>query len=134
MKTSYSVSRAGCQFTTQLPNLVLEGLTAQVPGTVRRVWEEVLGRLAHPGLPDDFPSPHTSGKPIEALAWVGGLGDRVGGSWHSRAGAGSGQATGLGAESPGSYGRAPRQPGGVIRQAPRSLGLCSRLDSGHLGP
>ena len=41
MKTSYSVSRAGGQFTTQLPNLVLVACLAQVPDTGR---EEGLGR------------------------------------------------------------------------------------------
>lgn len=48
MKTSSSGSRAGGQFTTQLPNLVLAACPAQVPGTSR---EEALGRgsgrLAH---------------------------------------------------------------------------------------
>lgn len=48
MKTPSSVSRAGGQFTTQLPNLVLAACPAQAPGTGR---EEALGRgsgrLAH---------------------------------------------------------------------------------------
>lgn len=108
-------------------NLVLVAWPAQVPGTGGEGFGKRFWQTGSPGLPDDFPSPHTSGKPIEALAWVGGLGDRVGGPGTAGAGAVQVRLLDQKAESPGGEIRAGHQGMGWgcwVRQAPRSLGLC----------
>ena len=100
-------------------------------GSGKRFWQ-----TGSPGLPDDFPSPHAGGKPAEALAGVGGPGDRAGGPG-SRAGAVQVRLLDQKQRARAVVVlRAPRRSGvGVPDQASSTEPetVC-RLDLGHLGP